>query len=238
MALVPSFIPGGDSINSTVSSFLDSGEVGIETVRRIDYAAQYLWTIDFNPGDNVFKPPAPFNDFFPASDITFPSAVSNNHTFEMGQSGFSIPRNTSARSIDITFYDDEKLSLHKWMNDWIKLDIYNNGHFVSGINDNHSLVDRNGIPTTGSQDSFGNVRNAKPKRHIRIAFLDKSKSEVLVYNYDIVPNGEIVILGSNNSEATTFIMKFDIVGVNGVKEAKPAGDSLFKTIQKTLTRFI
>lgn len=227
MAIVPSFIPNGDKINNAVSKFLDGGSVGIETLRSINYNAQYLWTVNFI-GDNGFGPPKPFDDFFPASDISFPSAISNNHVFEMAQSSFSVPKNSSMRSIDMTFYDDELMSLRKWMTDWIELDIYNNGEYVSGINDSHKII---------VKDSFNNsTRSVAPTRHIRIAFLDRFKSEALVYNYRIIPNGEVNITGSQNSDATVFNMKFDIVEEIG--RPKNGDTQTFGLVKSVLGRFI
>ena len=227
MAIVPSFIPGGDAINNAVSSFLDGGVVGMETIRRINYDAQYLWTVNFED-NNGFKPPSPFDDFFPASDLSLGIGTVNTHAIEMGQSAIRFPRNSAPQSIDITFYDDETRSLNRWMSDWVNLDLFNLGDFVSGINDSHRVV---------AQDSFGNsTRNVYPMRHIRIALLDRFKSEVITYNYRVVPDGDFGLQLSQASEATQFTMKFNIVEEMG--RPKKGNKETFDFVKSVLGRFI
>lgn len=233
MAVVPSFIPGGDKVNSFVSNLLDGFEVGIETIRRVDYAAQYLWTMDFISGP---KPPAPFDRFFPASDITLQTGISNLQRFEMAQSAFSVSRNSGPKSIDVTFYDDENRSMLTWMQDWINLDIYNNGHFVSGNADKHPLVDSSGKPNSAVKDSFGKTRVVAPTRQIRIVLLDRFKDEAIVYNLGILPEGEISISGSQASEASTFSVKFEVV--EEYKSKKNDGVAARTFIKTALQRFI
>lgn len=230
MALVPSFIPGGDAINGAVTSFLEGGVVGIETIRNIDYGTNYLWTLDFGDVDG-FKPPAPFDNFFPASDLTLNLGIINSHTVELAQSAISFPKNSGFKSIDITFFDDENRTIQQWMSDWINIDILNNGDFISGINDTHRI----GFPDRG-QDSFGVARLVVPTRTVRIAMLNRIKNEVLSYNYLVYPEGELTFTGSQASEATTFSMKFIIVAELSLP--KKEGTGALGILQQTLARFI
>jgi len=227
MALVPSFIPGGDKINNAVNSFLDGGAVGIETIRSINYGTTYLWTVDFIDTNGI-KPPAPFDAFFPASEVTFNLGIINSHTVEMGQSSITFPRNTTFKTVDVTFFDDENRSLQRWMSDWMNVDLLNYGEFMSGINDSHQVV---------AADSFGNSsRSVQPMRHIRIALLDKYKSETVVYNYNVVPDGNIDFGGTQASEASQFSMKFNIVEELG--RPKAGDSSSFNFVRNILGRFI
>ena len=227
MALIPSFIPGGDAINNAVSKFLDGGGTGIESIRRVSFSPTFLWTLDFIETNGI-KPPSPFQDFFPASDVTFNLGIVNSHTVEQGQTSIAFPRNSNFKTVDITFYDDENRGLQKWISDWIEVDILNYGEFMSGINDAHTVV---------AADSFGNAsRQVLPKRHIRIALLDRYRNEVLTYNYNIVPDGGMDFAGSQASEATQFAMKFNIVEQLG--RPKKGNNQDFNFVRNILGRFI
>lgn len=226
MALIPSFIPGADSINTAITDFLEGGVVGIDTIRSIDYGAAYLWTLDFIETDGL-KPPSPFDRFFPASEVTLNLGILNTQTIDLGQTAIPIPKNTSFKSIDITFYDDDSQSLQKWMRDWINLDILNDGQYMSGLNDKHPMV---------VADSFGGTRNVQPSRQLKLALLDKFKEEALVYNYLVSPEGTLDFQGSQAADATQFQMKFNIIQELG--KPKNTDTGIFADIKKQLGQFI
>lgn len=227
MAIIPSFIPGAENINNAITNFLEGGVVGIESIRSINYGTNYLWTMDFID-TNGLKPPQPFERFFPASDVTLNLGKIEDHTFEAGHTSLSFPRKTGFKSIDITFYDDEKRGLQRWMSDWINIDILNNGEFMSGLNDSHTIV----IP-----DSFGSSsRGVQPIRQVKLALLDRSREEALVYNYLIVPTGDLDFQGTQASEATQFQMRFNIVQQLGNPKAEDPG--VFQQVKKVIGQLI
>lgn len=223
--VIPSFIPGGDAINNAISDFLEGGTVGMETIRRVNYSTSYLWTLDFID-TNGLLPPAPFDDYFPASDVNLDVGTVNSFTFDAGHTTLSFPRNTSFKGMDVTFYDDDRQTLQRWMSDWINLDIFNDGQYVSNLRDQHTVV----VP-----DSFGQTRAVQPIRQIRMALLDRQKQDALVYNYNIVPDGQLQFAGSQASEATQFNMRFNIVEELG--RPKAGNPAVFASIRNTLGSF-
>src|SRR5690606_27617885 len=101
------------NIQNIVSTFLGLN-YGIQQLRTIEWGKNYLWAVRFIEP----KPPSPFNDFFPASSIELPQAVLDTFGFNLDQSTYKIPKNTSAKDISITFYDDDKSVLSRWIEEW------------------------------------------------------------------------------------------------------------------------
>ena len=224
MALIPSFIPGADTINGAVTNFLEGGQTGIETIRSVNWEKKFLWTLDFVD----FKPPKPFDAFFPASDVSFPVGIIEDLTFDYGQSDFRFPIKSKSKELSITFYDDEERTLLRWMRDWMELDLMNYGQFVSGLEDNHTTVE---------PDMIGNKRPVVPIRHVRLALLQHYKREVIAFDFKIYPVGELTYNGSQESGAGTYTMTFVVAEEVG-KKVKPAKLNFFNEIKQALARFI
>lgn len=221
---------GIPNIERVVSNFLEGG-TGITAIRSLEVDKRYLWVVDFVDGLNSIKPPAPFNELFPASDITITMAQLNTSTLTFGQTDMQIPKNSSGAELSITFYDDEKRTLLKWFFDWINLDIKNNGQFMSGIKDRHKVV---------AKDSFGNdERSVYPARQIRLGLLDSYRSDIAFYNYLIFPKGNLDFAGTQASEATQYTVSFAIVDDLSSKPISNAfGGFSFNTVKQVLGRFI
>jgi hypothetical protein len=217
---------GIPNLERELSLFLEGG-TGITAIRAVEYDKRFLWAIDFQ---NTFKPPAPFDTFFPASEVTFGMQNVNEETINYGQSAISYPINDSPREVSITFYDDKDQTLLRYFKDWMELDIKNNGRFMSGLQDNHTAV---------SADSFGNRRNVAPSRQIRLIHLDAYRTENSIYSYLIFPKGSIDFLGSQASEATEYTLSFTIVDD---LSSKPKNNSIggfsFDTVKQALGRFL
>jgi hypothetical protein len=224
MALIPSYIPGGDLINQAVTNFLEGGQVGIESMRRIDWEKKYLWTLDFVD----FRPPAPFDNFFPASDVSFPMGFIEDLQIEFGQNDFRFPVKSKSKELTITFYDDENRTVIRWMRDWMELDLMNYGQFVSGLDDNHNTVE---------PDMTGNIRPVQPVRHMRLALLQHFKREVITFDFRVYPVGELTYSGSQESAAGTYSMTFVVAEEIG-KKSKPTRLNLVNEFKQILARFI
>lgn len=194
MALIPSFIPSdiADSVNGAVNSFF--GADSIDVIRSIDYDVKYLWAIDIKSG----APPAPFDGFFPAQDVSVPMAIIESETIEYAQTSVQVPMKSSGKEMSITFYDDERRTLLYWLTDWINIDILNNGKYMSGIEDNHK---REG----------GNGSKVVPVRNITLSLLSKYKKVDKVMTYSVFPVGELPWVGDQSSEAQTYTVRFAIV---------------------------
>lgn len=197
MAIIPSFLPFADSLNQTVNEFF--GSDGIDVLRNVSWDKRHLWTVDFI-GVEI---PRPFNSFFPAQDITYTLANIETDTIPFGQTEILIPAKQKAKEVTITFYDDENKTILKFLKDWIDLDIFNNGEYVSGVDDNHNVVVKRLVDIGTNQ--------VRPTRDIEIKLLDSYKKTVMSNKYAIFPTGELTFSGSHASEASTYTMSFFII---------------------------
>ncbi|NRA76872.1 MAG: hypothetical protein HRU18_01580 [Pseudoalteromonas sp.] len=224
MAIVPSFIPGHETINGAINSFF--GSDSLDVIRSIDYDVKYLWALKIVSG----APPKPFDSWFPAQDVSVPMAISESETIEFAQSSMQVPIKTTGKEITITFYDNDKRALLFWLSDWINIDLQNGGRFMSGIADNHPIVKaRNPIVA-----NVGN--NVVPVRTIELTLLSKYKKIDKTIMYDVFPVGELPWSGDQSSEAQTYNMRFAIV-----KEYEATSDnrtSFLDIAKDILSRFI
>jgi hypothetical protein len=233
VALLPSFIPQSGTINSAISNFLDGGSVGMETIRNIEYDAQYLWVVDFNHGTAL--PPEPFSTWFPANNVNFQLANLETEIIITGQDSFKIPKGGTPKEVTVTFYDNNNRDLLRWITDWIEIDIKNRGYFMSALKDNHAIVGTDGKTTTKGLDSFGKPRKVQPVRQIKLSLLDKYKRTIKTYGFFVFPEGVVNYEGSHSSEATQYTVTFNIVGVSVTNDEKPEG---FESIKAVISRFI
>jgi hypothetical protein len=227
---------GIPNIERIVSNFLEGG-TGITAIRNVEYDKQFLWTVDFLDGQSdaigaSLAPPAPFDQFFPASDITIGMGTVQSEEREFGQTSIKFPRRSNAQNLSITFYDDEKRTLQKWMREWINIDIFNNGNFVSGLNDSHA-------PVTSTAQNRSRVY---PTREVRIALLDAYRKEVIPYHFRVYPEGDFQFTGSQDSSATTYSMDFVIVEDLGKRNTSKSAGGLFgftfDDVKQLIGRFI
>jgi hypothetical protein len=138
------------------------------------------------------------------------------------------PKRGSAKQMTISFYDDEKRTLFRWFKDWVEIDILNAGQFISGLEDQHTSV-----VTTQTEKA---LRQVKPYRIVRLALLEAYRKEVLVYEFGVIPSGEMSWAGDQSSEANMFSVTFDIVAEGGSKD--PAKTSIFQEIKNVIGRFL
>lgn len=221
---------GIPNIERAVSNFLEGG-TGITSIRNLEIDKNFLWAVDFVGGGDSLVPPAPFDVFFPASEVNLEIAKIESAEQELGQTSIKYPKRTSAKDFSVTFYDDEKRTLQRWFSDWINLDILNNGQWMSGLEDNHRLI--SGI------DSFSNFRRVQPTRHIRLALLDAWRNNVKIYEYRVVPDGSLNFSGSQASEATTYTVSFSIIEDLTVrKRPSLSGGFSFQEVKNLIGRFV
>lgn len=89
-------------------AFLNS----IDQVRSIDWDKGYLWDIKFP------QAPAPFNDWFPASEYTLSTGTGTSLDLPFYMKNYKFPQMTASSEITLTFYDDNKHTLTKWILEW------------------------------------------------------------------------------------------------------------------------
>jgi hypothetical protein len=193
------------------------GSTGIEAIRNIDWGKKYLWAVTFLEP----KAPAPFASYFPASEIEITDATMDSFNFEAGQGAFKAPQRSVARNVSITFYDDSRFSLQRWMKDWYQIDLFNEGRFVSCLGDDHKSFE-DGAPVSGLDTQVALARKIRfekddrvwPVRKIQFARLDNSMEPIegTEQILSIYPEGELQVSGTSGSELNIFTINFAIVG--------------------------
>ena len=224
MSFLPSFIPLASSINNAVNSFF--GADSIDILRNTDWQTQYLWTVDFIE----FGPPAPFDAYFPASDVSFPMGIVEEGNLLTGQSDFYFPVGTKSKELSVTFYDDNSNTMLNYFKDWMELDIGNDRKFTSGLLDKHAVVRaRTCVISDGGL--------VHPTRTIKISLLGRYKKSIQTHTYRVFPIGQFDFAGTQASEAKTYTMQFRIVHDMDAKVAKTSAS--FEDIAKDLlSRFM
>lgn len=181
-------------------SRLIEGDTGITAIREIEWDRKYLWLVEFIDAEL----PEPFNKMFPASAFTRLGASVESDTFRFGQTEIALPvRGGQTENINVTFYDDINRTLYRWMSDWMNLDILNDGQFVSGLKDRHTVV---------RPDAFGKRRAVQPVRTMKISLLDGYRKEFRAMLFDVYPTGDLEYSGAQVSEAQEYSITFNVVG--------------------------
>lgn len=101
---------------------------GIDSVRRVEWARSYLWDIRFEgTPEGGTAPPSPFNEWFPALDVSEQRADLASHTIEIPGGSFKIPHRSSVFEISVTFLDNTDHVLRLWLENWINNEIFKGG---------------------------------------------------------------------------------------------------------------
>lgn len=230
---------GIPNIERIVSNFLEGG-TGITAIRSLEVEKKFLWTVDF-PGKGIssqgsynpyFAPPSPFNDFFPAHDVSLPAYVIESSEYSLPMTSVNYPKRGGAKQMTISFYDDQDRTLFKWFKDWVDIDILNAGQFISGLEDQHVSV----IPTLAEKEN----RPVHPYRTVRVAMLQAYRKEAIAFEFGVVPSGSMDWSGDQSSEANMLNVTFDIVADSTYGKLKKTGlqAQIFKEIKNIIGRFI
>lgn len=164
----------------------------IEQMRQIEWGKTYLWDVLFPAA------PAPFNEWFPATDVTENLATLNEHQIEGYMSTYSVPLSTSEFDINLTFVDDINHTLATWLGYWINTEILNKGSHISTL--------------------------AESVKMIIIAKLDGKKQPVNITDpagnkidnptgYWVYPSGAVNFEGNSESGLPTYQMALKIAGI-------------------------
>lgn len=209
---------------------LDS--VGIGQLRAIEWSRKYLWSFNFVDFDgsttittpdnksffnNPFKdknkfrgsdntPQAPFDSFFPAVDVDVTEITVNNFQSDAYMTSFKVPQKMDLNTLKITFYDDQDNSLYRFMRDWVTIDIFNRGRYVSPLADCVRAVELRKIKLASIGDYASSIASAVTSSK------NKDASIAEIQHFWVIPDGQLPWNGSSNSEANLYTMDFIIVG--------------------------
>lgn len=158
----------------------------INQVRSIEWSRSYMWDIA------IPSAPSPFNDWFPASNVTEPLASVESYNFEVHVNSFSVPKSVGRRALSITFNDADDRRLETWIKTWMTSTIFPTGG-VAGLKDTGVIKD---ISIT------------------KFRHLNKSRVILSHVTYICYPEGELMFQGGSTAEATVFTVNFVVVGIN------------------------
>jgi len=171
----------------------------LDQVRKIEWSKSYLWDIKFPTA------PAPFNDWFPATNVTNDMGSLKSENFDIFTTNFSIPTKTSERSLSITFVDDAKHTLLDWITFWM-----------------HSIVSSFAITGNGFAFESGVLTLEQAVKQVDITRLTTRRSPIRVGNtsytesYKVYPEGIIQFTGDSDGKVNTYTVKFIIAEVIGI----------------------
>lgn len=228
-----------------VTGFLGLNSYGIGPLRTVEWGRRYLWAMRFID----VKPPAPFTDYFPASEITVPLAIAQSFDFSAGQTSYAIPKNQTVLDLQVTFFDDANSTMLKFIRDWIELDIFNDGRFVTCLLDSHQVVRPRTVPIIATNVDK-NVTQPKvnqgdlngrvyPIRQLEFVLLTPDLEEVKGTRqyFTVYPEGQINFSGGSDSSANQFEVTFKIVNSVLKGESSTSSDFLSKA-KKTATQLL
>lgn len=152
----------------------------IDQLREIEPARSWNWDLFFPDA------PAPFNEFFPAVDVS--ADVFNLESFASNVylNNVRTPLRSGDRNLSITFFDDVDRSLEAFFEEWVQETILNGGEYVATVTDAVKQV---------------YLRYTNPQREI-------VKQRVLW----VYPEGSFQFRGNSESEITNHTLEFVIAG--------------------------
>ena len=159
---------------------------GVEQLRSIEWGRDWLWDIKFPAA------PAPFNTWFPASDISFPTAIVSSYKIRGYSREYSAPEGSGEPSLSLTFFDDANQTLVDWFTFWmrsINSDLYG---YALTLDDAVREVD---------------IARLNPDRS-----LIKVGDSVYEEKYWVYPDGKLEFKGGSANKGKMYSLDFVIVG--------------------------
>ena len=158
----------------------------IEDIRKVgDLARSYLWDILIEKGGGA-PPPAPFNEWFPAVSVSEPIASIHAEPIPIPINPFNAPRSMAPRQLSVTFVDTQDHRLGKWLENWIKNEIFGGGLYVATLD-------------VACKD-------------ITIVKMNHQRQKVSAIKYTCFPVGDPAHDWNSDNHAKTITVNFPIVG--------------------------
>ena len=169
---------------ATLNTYLQT----IDDLRNVEWSRTYLWDIKFGPGnDNDLQPgpPAPFNNWIPASDYSETAHISNTLVLPFYLSQYKFMQTGSNTDIQMSLHDDVYGTMYRWLSDWFR----------------YCLDDSDGVAT---------LQNAY--RTLYVIKLDGAKNILKTYTYYVIPEGTITENLNSNSDTKIYNLSVAVVG--------------------------
>lgn len=188
-----SFSASGILVDIGKQTIRDSGistvkkQVSIDDVRTVgDWARTFTWNICFADNDFVIVPRM-FGNWMPATEISLDIAGVESQDFAAGVFNLSIPKNSPAYKLTVTFLDEYRLIIMDWLNMWL-----------------NSIVD--------IED--GNTLPIKDASCVcRIALFDSIGQTTYYGSYYVYPSFTQQIQRNSSSEIVNYQVEFNVTGV-------------------------
>lgn len=149
-------------------------------LRTIQWRRSYDWAIRFLAEDT----PKIFRSWFPATSIRENLWTVDSYDIRAGQSTYKIPKSTKLQDIEITFEEDQAVSITRWLENWVLNQIFLDGGGVQYLS-----------------------KCCKP---LIIARMDSMKQPIFHSTYMVYPEGSDFLSGGSESagvsKSVTFIV--------------------------------
>lgn len=155
----------------------------IEQLRSVDWNRGYLWDLRFLPPTN---PPRPFDDWFPAVDVDDTLWSVAMLAIEGPIFPMEVPKGAQAvRTVNVTFVDDVKGTVERWLSEWVNEGILRNGTSVATI--------------------------SECWRKMEVIRLGLDKRPIFRYEYLVIPTGNFTFTGRSESISNQYQVNFNVL---------------------------
>jgi len=153
----------------------------LEQIRAVgDFARSYLWDVQFPDA------PEPFTEWFPANDFEEQLVGLEAQPFEFYLNTYEVPKTLRSPNFTLTLYDHEDRPLLTWFEDWIHNTIFNDGEYVSTLEE--------------------------AVKELRVAKLKHDKSVAMYRTYWVFPTGDLIDHSSSDSALSLISVSFVVAG--------------------------
>lgn len=159
--------------------------------RQIEWARKHFWDIRFEGA------PAPFNDWFPATDIDVGQFNLESNIITAFNAAHRIPRGHTALELRATFYDDDQGTLRRWLREWA------NGVILGGT---EQFGEREPFPG----EYVAALETAV--RRVDVLMLNIRRQVVEANSYLVYPEGNLSFNGASDSAPQQYSASFVIAG--------------------------
>lgn len=147
-------------------------------IRQIQWLTTDQWDI------KIEEAPVPFNDWFPATDITVNELSSEHHNIQTPSADYDIPKRGGRETITITALDDQFRTLQNWYDD---------------------------LNTRIYASPWGVLPLEKSMVRINVVQTDVKKNTIKHLMYYCIPDGSVSWVGESTKNISTLNLTFKIV---------------------------